>query len=51
MDWRAFLCGLTLALLAAPLTAETQQAGRLYRVGVLASSTEANFGPSVKVTP
>jgi putative ABC transport system substrate-binding protein len=36
-------------MLAASLTAEAQQAGKVARVGVLASSTEANFGPSVKV--
>ena len=40
---------LALSLFLAPLVAEAQQAARLYRVGVLASSTEANFGPSVKV--
>jgi putative ABC transport system substrate-binding protein len=34
---------------AAPLAAEAQQAGKMYRIGVLASSTEANFEPSVKV--
>jgi putative ABC transport system substrate-binding protein len=39
----------TLALLAAPLAAGAQQAGKVSRVGVLASSTEANFEPSVKV--
>ena len=31
------------------LDAVAQQAGKAYRVGVLASSTEANFEPSVKV--
>src|SRR5262245_18456921 len=46
---RAFLCGLALATLSAPFPVRAQQAARLYRVGVLASSTEANFGPSVKV--
>ena len=48
MDRRAFIAG-TLSLLVAPLVAEAQPAGRIARVGVLASSTEANFGPSVKV--
>jgi ABC-type uncharacterized transport system substrate-binding protein len=33
---RTFLCGLTLGTLAAPLTAESQQAGKVYRVGFLA---------------
>jgi putative ABC transport system substrate-binding protein len=48
VDRRAFVAG-TLSVLAAPLGAEAQQAGRVARIGVLASSTEANFGPSVKV--
>src|SRR5438309_4365594 len=34
---------------AAPLAAEAQEAGKVYRIGVLASSSEANFEPSVKV--
>jgi putative ABC transport system substrate-binding protein len=49
MNRCAFVCGLTLGMLSAPLTAETQQAWKVYRVGVLASSSEANFEPSVKV--
>src|SRR5262249_24985828 len=48
MDRRPFIVG-TLALLVAPLAADAQPAGRLGRVGVLASSTEATFEPSVKV--
>jgi putative ABC transport system substrate-binding protein len=36
-------------ILAAALAAEAQPAGKVARVGILASSTEANFGPSVKV--
>src|SRR5437899_3051044 len=40
---------LALGLSLAPLTVETQEAGKVYRIGVLASSTEANFEPSVKV--
>jgi len=43
------LIGLVLSLTLAPLTVKAQQAGKVYRVGVLASSTEANFEPSVKV--
>ena len=46
---RAWLAvALALSLLAAPLAAEAQP-GKIARVGVLASSTEANFEPSVKV--
>jgi putative ABC transport system substrate-binding protein len=36
MDRRAFISDITLGLLTAPLAAETQQAGRIPRVGVLA---------------
>ena len=37
------------SMLGASLAAEAQPAGKIARVGVLASSTEANFAPSVKV--
>jgi putative ABC transport system substrate-binding protein len=37
------------SLLAAPLGGQAQPAGKTARVGVLASSTEANFAPSIKV--
>jgi putative ABC transport system substrate-binding protein len=35
MERRAFISGITVGLLAAPLAAEAQQAGKVYRVGVL----------------
>ena len=35
MNRRTFLCGLTLGALSAPLAAEPQQAGKVYRIGVL----------------
>ena len=35
MDRRAFICGLTLGTLVAPLAAEAQQVGRVYRVGLI----------------
>jgi putative ABC transport system substrate-binding protein len=35
MNRRTFLCGLALGVLAAPLTVEAQQAGKVYRIGVL----------------
>ena len=38
-----------LSMLAASVVAEAQPTGRIARVGVLASSTEANFAPSVKM--
>jgi hypothetical protein len=43
------MLGLLLVLLAVPLGIEAQPSGKVYRVGVLASSTEANFEASVKV--
>ena len=49
MTRRILLVTLAGGILVALLAAEAQQAGKVYRVGVLASSTEANFGPSVKV--
>ena len=42
MDRRVFLTGLG-AVLAAPLAAEAQQAGRVYRVGILFQTTDRNF--------
>jgi putative tryptophan/tyrosine transport system substrate-binding protein len=35
MNRRTFLCGLTFGMLAAPLAAGAQQAGKVYRVGIL----------------
>jgi putative tryptophan/tyrosine transport system substrate-binding protein len=35
MDRRAFISTVTLGLLAAPLAAEAQQAGKVYRIGIL----------------
>ena len=44
---RTFLAGTGAVLLAAPLAAETQQAGRVYRIGILGNvpshSTNLNF--------
>jgi hypothetical protein len=40
---------LALSLALAPLAVGAQQVGKVYRVGVLASSTESNFGPSVRI--
>jgi putative ABC transport system substrate-binding protein len=40
---------MAVSMLAASLAAEAQPAGKIARVGVLASSTEANFAPGVKV--
>jgi len=40
---RAFISGITLGLLAAPLAAKAQQAGKVARVGVLAATDAASF--------
>jgi hypothetical protein len=39
MDRRAFVVGSGAALLAAPLAAEAQQAGKVWRIGILSPST------------
>src|SRR5438309_3136110 len=44
MDRRAFLTALTGGLLAAPIAAEAQSEGKIYRIGVL-SPFSASFGP------
>jgi putative ABC transport system substrate-binding protein len=44
MDRRTFLFGLTLGTVSAPLAAEAQQAGKVYRIGVLSPGT-APSGP------
>ena len=44
MDRRAFLAG-TLGLLAAPLAAEAQPAGKVYRIGWLHTGRPPDFGP------
>jgi hypothetical protein len=35
IDRRAFITGMSVGLLTVPLAAEAQQAGKVYRVGVL----------------
>jgi putative tryptophan/tyrosine transport system substrate-binding protein len=40
---------LAFSLALAPLAVEAQQAEKVYRVGVLASSTQSNFAPSVRI--
>ena len=44
MDRRAFIAG-TLGLIAAPLAAEAQPAGKLYRIGFLSAGETPPFGP------
>jgi len=38
MDRRAFIVGMPLGLLAAPLAGAAQQAGKTYRIGVLSAA-------------
>src|SRR4030095_6124400 len=45
MDRRRFLLTSLAGALGAPLTAETQQAGKVYRVGILISSSAATYLP------
>jgi putative ABC transport system substrate-binding protein len=39
VDRREFVSGVALALLATPLAAEAQQAGKVYRIGMLSSGS------------
>src|SRR5437879_3903865 len=43
MDRRAFLAGTGAVLLAVPLAAEAQQAGKVYRIGVLIHSSASIY--------
>ncbi len=45
MNRRTFLCGLTLGTLSAPLAAEAQQAGKVWRIGVLSPGASASSAP------
>jgi ABC-type uncharacterized transport system substrate-binding protein len=47
MTRRTFLCGLTLGTLAAPLASQAQQAGKVYRIGVLSSASSAMMQPQL----
>ena len=42
MERRAFLAGIGAVLLAAPLAAEGQQAGKVYQIGWLSANSPAN---------
>jgi putative tryptophan/tyrosine transport system substrate-binding protein len=43
MNRRTFLCGLPLGTLAAPLAAEGQPAGKVYRIGLLGLSSRSDI--------
>ncbi len=45
MDRRAFISGATLALLAAPLAARAQEAGRVRRIGILTFGSRSSLSP------
>ena len=49
MERRAFLGAVTGGLLAAPLAAEAQQAGRMYRVGFLGQSSPPPPGSRLRL--
>jgi putative tryptophan/tyrosine transport system substrate-binding protein len=50
MDRRAFIAGMAGGLLTAPLTAEAQPAGKLYRIGYLTAGVSPDFGPPLPRT-
>jgi hypothetical protein len=50
MNRRAFVTGLG-AVLAAPLAAEAQQAGKVYRIGYLLTATRGAARPSLRGRP
>ncbi|OLE81294.1 MAG: hypothetical protein AUG06_01735 [Actinobacteria bacterium 13_1_20CM_2_65_11] len=43
MNRRTFLYGLTLGTLSAPLVAEAQRVGKVYRIGILFQTTDNNY--------
>ena len=47
MDRRAFIGTMAGGLLAAPLAAEAQQTGKVWRVGILATANPRSYDPSV----
>jgi hypothetical protein len=49
MDRRAFISGITLGLLAAPLAAEAQQVGTVWRIGLLQEGPNKNLNPEAPV--
>ena len=48
MDRRAFISNVTLGLLAAPLAAEAQPAGRTYRIGFLGATSPSGYASQVE---
>ena len=48
MNRRTFLCGLTLGTLAAPLAAQSQPAGKVYRIGFLGATSALQYAPYVE---
>ena len=48
MNRRTFLCWLTLGALAAPLAAQSQPAGKVYRIGFLGATSALQYAPYVE---
>jgi putative ABC transport system substrate-binding protein len=48
MNRRAFVRSAAIGLLAAPLAAEAQQAGRVYRIGFLGGGAPSGYGPHIE---
>ncbi|HEV3347064.1 MAG TPA: twin-arginine translocation signal domain-containing protein [Methylomirabilota bacterium] len=51
MDRRKFLATLAAGVLAAPLAAEAQPAGKVWRIGFLTSGFREGTGSDVRLTP
>ena len=49
MDRRRFISGVTLGLLAAPLGAEAQHAGKVWRIGYTAIGPRSGSDPALKL--
>ena len=48
MNRRRFLCGLTVGTLGMPLAAQSQPAGKVYRIGLLGATSALQYAPYVE---
>jgi hypothetical protein len=51
MDRRMFLAGTGVVLVGVPFAAEAQQAGRIYRLGILAPTAPFSSGVAAQIPP